>query len=59
MQWALLVDDADAGFLGADGDVRDVLDPTPHRTQLLVQRDRRLHRGLAMELGRVAAQGQW
>ena len=54
MQWALLVDDADAGFLGPDRDVRNVLDPPPHRTQLLVQHDRGLHCGLAVELGRVA-----
>ncbi|KAG1540329.1 hypothetical protein G6F50_014377 [Rhizopus delemar] len=54
VQRALLVDDADAGFLGADRDMRDVFDPAPRRAQLLVQRDRGLDRGLAVELGRVA-----
>ncbi|MNC17041.1 hypothetical protein D3C75_649060 [compost metagenome] len=52
MQRPLLVDDADAGLLGTDRDVLDVLDLPPQRAQLMVQQDRCLHRRLPVELGR-------
>ncbi|MNS52769.1 hypothetical protein D3C72_854950 [compost metagenome] len=52
VQRPLLVDDADAGLLGTDRDVLDVLDLPPQRAQLMVQQDRCLHRRLPVELGR-------
>ena len=43
---ALLVDDADAGFVGADGDLLDVIGGLAEFFQFSVQRHCRFHGGL-------------
>ena len=54
VQRPLLVDDADAGFVRADGDLLDVFDRLAGALESLVQRDGGFHCGLAMELRREA-----